>query len=180
MRNLRHSLFLVPGLLWLTAVTPVTGAETPPRELPVLMTEDGRDYVDVKILRFDPEGPIFRHRDGMAKIPFRQIKEKTRKLLGYPMAVQAKPAQPAAGKAAKVATGATAPLIPVRITTRWAVFQPAQPRATPCRQRPLHPWFHHQAAWPFEDPFRPFAAVDFLVIGGVVPHHGWPGPGWRW
>lgn len=171
--------FLAPGLLSLAAVASAPGAESPPRELPLLMTETGRDYVDVKVLKFDPEGPIFRHRDGLAKIPFGEIKEKTRKLLGYPMAAQAKTPKPAAGNNRAAGKETAATLVPVRITTRWAIYQPAPPRAVPCR-RVLHPWFHHQAAWPFEDPFRPFAAVDLMVTGGVVPHHGWPGPGWIW
>jgi hypothetical protein len=146
------------------------------------MTESGRNYVDVEILKFAPEGPIFRHRDGMTNLPYGQIKEKTRKLLGYPMPQPKE--QPQAPVAAPVASQESAlTLIPVRITTHWTLYQPepvapAFP-AFPCH-RPLHPWYHHQAAWPFEDPFRPFAAVDFMVVGGVVPHPGWPGPNWIW
>jgi len=177
MGNPIFSRLLVASLL-LPSVGHLIAAETepgnPPRELPLLMTEAGRDYIDVQILQFDPEGPIFRHRGGIAKIPYWQIKEKTRKLLGYPMAIEAQedapvPVEPAAEP--------PLPLIPVRITTHWVLFD-----STPARLfRPrLNSYCHHQAAWPFEDPFRPFAAVDFMVTGGVAPHHGGHGPHWSW
>jgi hypothetical protein len=172
MRDFCCSRFLAPGFLFLAAIAS-SAAAAPPRNLPLLMTESGRDYVEVEILKFDPEGPIFRHRDGLAKIRYQEIKEKTRTLLGYPMAAQ--PKAPVA-QTSPVPTGT---LIPVRITTRWAIFRPSPPRPLVCR-RALHPWFHHQAAWPFQDPFRPFAAVDLMVTGGVVPHPGWAGPGWIW
>jgi hypothetical protein len=146
-----------------------------PTELPVLMTETGRNYNDVQILQFDPEGPIFRHETGIAKIPYMEIKEKTRSLLGYPQPTKKKTAAPA--KPAPAAAPASEGLIPVRITTHWVLFTPEAPRPCPAR---MHPFAHGQAAWPFEDPFRPFAAVDLMVIGGVVPHPGWPGPRWIW
>ncbi len=179
MRDIRLSRLLAFSCLCL-GVAAQSPAEAPPRSIPLLMTESGHNYVDVEILKFAPEGPIFRHRDGMANLPYGQIKEKTRKLLGYPMPQpKQEPKAPAAAPAAPQQAALT--LIPVRITTHWTLYQPepAPFPALPCH-RPLHPWYHHQAAWPFEDPFRPFAAVDFMVVGGVVPHPGWPGPNWIW
>lgn len=167
--------FSLAAALLLQAAAGLQAAESPPTELPVLMTESGRDYVEVQILQFDPEGPIFRHRDGIAKLRYQEIREKTRKLLGYP-----RPA-PAIGPATAPVEPAPEPgitLYPVRVTTHWVLYAPVP---APYGPRPLlHPWWHHQAAWPFEDPFRPFAAVDLMVVGGVVPHPGWHGPHWIW
>ena len=146
----------------------------PPRALPILMTESGRDYIDVHILQFDLEGPIFRHRGGIAKIPYLEIKEKTRKLLGYPMAIEGQEGAPEPAEPIDLQGPS---LIPVRITTHWVILDPAPHRSFRPR---LNPFCHHQAAWPFADPFRPFAAVDLMVTGGIVPHHGWQGPNWTW
>jgi hypothetical protein len=169
MRLLSALLATAFGLIPLTGFAAAPAPR--PTSIPVLMTESGRNYVDVKILKFDFEGPIFRHQGGIAKIPYTQIKEKTRTLLGYPMAAEKPKSRVDQPDAGAPEPGPT--FIPIRITTHWVLYAPASaPR--------WNPFTCQRAAWPFEDPFRPFAAVDFLVTGGVVPHPGWPGPNWIW
>jgi hypothetical protein len=133
------------------------------------MTESGRNFEDVQILKLDPEGPVFRHRHGLAKIPYGQIKAKTRSLLGYPQKPKPEPAakKAAATKAKEKGDGTAASpvaLVPVRITTTW---WRTEPRPAPA------PVF-----WPDINPFQATAAIDFLVTAGLAPRPCGGGLGW--
>jgi len=161
------------GGTWVATAALLGAAEPTPSRLPLLMTESGRNYEDVQILKLDPEGPVFRHRHGMAKIPYGQIKAKTRSLLGYPQKTKSEPAarkavEAKASEKKEAAVAGALTLVPVRITTTWWRMNP----------RPAPP------VWPTINPFQATAAIDFLVTAGWSPHpigfgsDGYPGLGW--
>jgi len=61
-------------------VVEVVAAEAP---LTVIRAVDGRQFERVEVLKHDPDGLMFRHSKGMAKIPFADLPEEIQKRFGY-------------------------------------------------------------------------------------------------
>ncbi|MFV1995994.1 MAG: hypothetical protein ACC661_11220 [Verrucomicrobiales bacterium] len=54
-----------------------------PGKRPAIKTLYGRTFQEVVILQNDPHGITFRHRDGIAKLPFAELGESLRQQYGY-------------------------------------------------------------------------------------------------
>lgn len=54
-----------------------------PQNFGVITTRTGQSFYDCKIVRVHPDGVAFTHRDGAAKIPFRELPESLRREFRY-------------------------------------------------------------------------------------------------
>lgn len=73
-------------LLALATLWPASGqaSDDSPREaLKGLSTKSGKTYHDVRVVKVDPNGLLFRHRTGSAKVPFSQLSVEIRAHYGY-------------------------------------------------------------------------------------------------
>lgn len=67
------------------AVAPLAASAAPPsaQHFDTLVTRSGRTFYDCQIVRVHPDGVAFTHRDGAAKIPFKDLPEKLRRDFKY-------------------------------------------------------------------------------------------------
>ena len=150
-----------------------------------LMTLDGRRFFRVRLVKVDPNGLLFRHRDGVAKVTFNDLSEDFREYYGYDetrardferrhsgapsdAAVPAPKPMPASEVKAEpeiVVTYRTRTFIPVRFEDPYACARSACGGV---------PWYSHWARFDprlayARFPCRQLAERDFLISSGIVP-----------
>ncbi len=160
-----------------------------PRQLRTLQTLDGREFHDVKIESVDPNGILFRHRNGAAKIRFVHLEPELREAYGY-LENEAHAFETERPNA-EVAVTDPAPagmeadggeLTPLRLTFRVRTTFPVQALVSRNGCGPTScgaslaswPWpshwsrFHPGLAYSLF-PCRQLAERDFLITSGILP-----------
>lgn len=165
----------------LFAVSPGIAGESAGKYREDLMTLDGKRYDEVRLVKVDPNGLLFRHRDGIAKVTFDNLGEGFRDYYGYDEAL-ARDFERKHSVAKKVApvpkeigdieedpeiviTYRTRTSIPIRFQNPYACAQSA------CRGVP---WYSHWARYDprlayASLPCRQLAERDFWIRSGIVP-----------
>src|SRR5260221_14670797 len=73
---------IISLLLPLVSATVIAWAG-PGDNLGTVTTISGRSYLDCRIIQVDPDGLVFSHKTGMAKVLFSALPEEQRARLGY-------------------------------------------------------------------------------------------------
>lgn len=175
------SILIITGAVNLVAAGSGGGSQ-------VLRTLDGREFQVTEVVKVDPNGLLFRHRRGIAKVTFKQLDEDTRKEFGYDpaksekfeqshrqSAYQARPAASVAGK--KI--GDPEMILEVTTATRTNLPQPVPPFlgdgcTLPFAYYPMAPWYSHWSRYQpahilAHYPYRHWAEHDLLRHSGFLP-----------
>lgn len=134
-----------------------------------LRTNDGKQYQTVEIIKIDPNGVIFRHSKGIAKVVFPDLNPALQERFGY---------DPAAAEAfvekGKDANRATNQQTRSKRPTQAVVIVAKPARSTKlgiCQTNQLVGLFP-QLPYPLrlaQYPYRRLAELDFLYTTGLVP-----------
>jgi len=149
-----------------------------------LTTLDGKRFFRVRLVKVDPNGLLFRHRNGIAKVTFDNLSEDFREYYGYDKARARDFERRHSGAPAKAvpapvsnpeSAGETEPevvvtfrsrtTIPIRFENAFAGVRSACGGV---------PWYSHWARYDprlayARFPCRQLAERDFLISSGIVP-----------
>ena len=154
----------------------------------VLRTLDGRVFYVTELVKADPNGLLFRHRSGIAKVTFDQLDEATRNEFNYDPAeadeferVHRKPT-PQTGNHSGGTVGVNQEpemILEVTTTTRSRVPRLASPYygdgcTLPFAYYPMAPWPNHWSRYQpahilAHYPYRHWAQHDLLRCSGFLP-----------
>ena len=143
----------------------------------VLETLSGRTYYGVKVVKIDPNGVLFRHRDGAAKVTFDDMNPEIREYLGLDARKAAafeKAHRPSKSRPASKKKAGVQPIdvvLTVRTTVRLPVTDHFARSRAACGGVP---WFSHWARFHpglayAHFPCRQQAERDFLISSGILP-----------
>lgn len=182
MNSLKFATFLLV-VAW-TLPPPDAGAF----DLPAIRAEGGQVYRDILILDSDGHGLLFRHRDGIAKVPFAQLSDNVR-MLYEPVAEVTATGEAEAGKGgepAVVADDSASEDWVLTMTTRTRVTLPVSTlsagtcspaaRGFPWRGYAAWPshWPRYHQPWVLAYPgYRACALDELLHVTGLDGAYGW-------
>lgn len=162
--------------------TAMASAEAQDYDHERLSSTTGKVYHEIFIIGSDAEGLTFRHRDGIAKLPFRELSASYR-MLYEPVAdleSAAEPVDPSEPEATSV--GPTAPHPPVHVVSRsrvalpipWAVWRLGGGLPPGWTDSAWPDWWPaHQRVHRLTNPFyREMVVRDFLHSSGLLPVPG--------
>ena len=186
-----QKLGLIFGSVFVLVLAARAGGGDSGRALEVLETLDGRVFHDVAIDSVDPNGLLFRHRDGIAKIRFTNLKPAIREAWGF-TEDEARAFETGGSKAGIVveenagasptsrAAGNSPLVFSFRIRTTFPIVSPFRGNrgcgpADCGASLASFPWaahwsrFHPGLAYS-QFPCRQLAERDFLLSAGILPH----------
>lgn len=154
----------------------------------VLRTTDGRVFYVTELVKVDPNGLLFRHRNGIAKVTFDRLDAAMRKEFGY-NAAEAQKFEQAHKKARvktrerdeNIAAASSEPelILEIKTTTRTRVPKAVPPycgdsRTLPFAYYPMAPWYSHWSRYQPAHilatyPYRHWAQHDLLRHSGFLP-----------